>query len=376
MLSCQVDTHAPNAKQLLEQVTGAGGSPAGFLFGGLTTALGLRSTLLHLGQDLSGQLRILDFGCGSGRVTRWFKDLHPQSEIFGVDINPDAIAWCKANIPFATFDVGPTRPRLPYADESFDVIIAISVFTHLDMDFQWAWLDELKRILRPGGRLLASLQTDHTARSVLTAERYSQFLESGFLYLTADDRASVEGLPDFYQITYHSRSYLLREWSRWFSVDAIVEHGPFYRQGLAVLRKAPGTGQPELIQLPLACIGTPEAASKLKRSEVFLDGWCFDPDGNSVELAYAVNGGEWQSLPHDILRPDVSAYFGVICPDDRVGFRVALDLPLFHRGFHHVWLVDRRFPIPLSATFFEASPGAVRHVLDRLVRAASASSSR
>jgi spermidine synthase len=42
--------------------------------------------------------KILDFGCGCGRVTRWAADSLPNSQIFAVDIDPDVINWCKKEL--------------------------------------------------------------------------------------------------------------------------------------------------------------------------------------------------------------------------------------------------------------------------------------
>ena len=95
---------------------------------------------------------ILDFGCGCGRVTRYF---HAHGgEIAGSDVSRDAIDWCRANLRFARFEQTGLAPPLAFADASFDLVYALSVFTHLTEDLQLAWRDELRRVLRPGGRLL------------------------------------------------------------------------------------------------------------------------------------------------------------------------------------------------------------------------------
>jgi SAM-dependent methyltransferase len=97
---------------------------------------------------------VLDFGCGCGRVTRYFRDHH--GDVAGSDVNRDAVAWCRANLPFARFEVNGLAPPLAFDDASFDLVYALSVFTHLTADLQLAWRDELHRVLRPGGRLLVT----------------------------------------------------------------------------------------------------------------------------------------------------------------------------------------------------------------------------
>jgi len=95
---------------------------------------------------------VLDFGCGCGRVTRYFHEF--AGEVAGSDVSAQAIDWCRENLRFARFEVNGLAPPLAFADESFDLVYALSVFTHLTSELQLAWRDELRRVLRPGGRLL------------------------------------------------------------------------------------------------------------------------------------------------------------------------------------------------------------------------------
>jgi len=95
---------------------------------------------------------ILDFGCGSGRVIRHWRSL--KAEVFGTDYNSELVAWCRQYLGFAKFSVNQLDPPLPYEDQSFDLIYALSVFTHLDESRQAAWMAELARVLGPNGYLL------------------------------------------------------------------------------------------------------------------------------------------------------------------------------------------------------------------------------
>jgi SAM-dependent methyltransferase len=111
--------------------------------------------------------RILDFGCGAGRMIRWLDKVAAQSEIWGLDINARCIKWCQQNLsPPFKFATITTTPHLPFEDRYFDFIYCASVFTHID-DLADAWLLELKRITAPGGRIFITVHDSHTADLVI-----------------------------------------------------------------------------------------------------------------------------------------------------------------------------------------------------------------
>jgi len=97
---------------------------------------------------------VLDFGCGCGRVTRYWRDF--DGSVCGSDVSTKAIDWCRENLEFASFVRNGLAPPLDLDDGTFDLVYALSVFTHLTADLQVAWRDELRRVLKPGGRLLVT----------------------------------------------------------------------------------------------------------------------------------------------------------------------------------------------------------------------------
>lgn len=113
-------------------------------------------TLARNGIALRNLTAILDFGCGCGRVLRHFVG-RKGLRVYGTDYNPLPIAWCRANLAPAQFGVNKLAPPLDYPSATFDLIYALSVFTHLDEPLQRAWLDELRRICKPGGHLLITM---------------------------------------------------------------------------------------------------------------------------------------------------------------------------------------------------------------------------
>ena len=106
--------------------------------------------------------RILDYGCGQGRLTAELIDLGYTS-VLGIDSSPQMVRLAIENNPAATFLVNDGE-RLPVADASVDAVLLFAVLTCIPSDdHQKNLLREFKRILRPGGLLLISdypLQTD------------------------------------------------------------------------------------------------------------------------------------------------------------------------------------------------------------------------
>lgn len=122
--------------------------------GELYTADVVVKTLLDLGMSLSEGMRILDFGCSSGRVLRALAGYRPDLELLGCDPNHDAVAWANANLPIGRFFPSEKHPPLDLDDASVDVAFAISIWSHFAAEPALEWLEEMRRVLVPGGLLL------------------------------------------------------------------------------------------------------------------------------------------------------------------------------------------------------------------------------
>jgi SAM-dependent methyltransferase len=109
----------------------------------------------HVG-DIAQCESILDFGCGWGRIIRFFlRDVEP-SRLWGADPVEEMINLCKKQNKWCNFTTLNTRPPSPFPDNTFDLIYTFSVFSHLSEEMHKSWLVELSRILKPWGLLIAT----------------------------------------------------------------------------------------------------------------------------------------------------------------------------------------------------------------------------
>lgn len=119
---------------------------------------GIKQFVLDVqGEDwFSTPRKMLDFGCGAGKLLRHFVEEAEVSEIYGCDIDEPSIEWLRENLspPLRVFTCR-EEPGLDLPDNDLDLVLAMSVFTHLT-DHWAGWLLELHRVLKPGGRFVAT----------------------------------------------------------------------------------------------------------------------------------------------------------------------------------------------------------------------------
>jgi SAM-dependent methyltransferase len=144
--------------RLIELVSGQPDIPW-FLEGGRRAAASLRDALEGQRVGMESLDTLLDFGCGCGRVIRYWSRL--PGEVHGCDLDPVLVEWCRQHLPFAHFEQNALEPPLRYPDETFDLVYALSVFTHLPEVLQVPWMREMWRVLRRRGFLVF---TTHGAR--------------------------------------------------------------------------------------------------------------------------------------------------------------------------------------------------------------------
>ena len=158
--------------------------------------------------------RMLDFGCGAGRFLRNILDWGETAEIHGSDLDQPMADWAAANLcpPIAGVEVNGFDPPLAYPDDHFDVVTAFSVFTHLGLN--WAeWLLEVRRVLKPGGLLIASI-LDEACAEIFTEVPYEEDAVGMSIWAYANPT-----IP--YVNVLHSHWWLREHWGRAFEILSI-----------------------------------------------------------------------------------------------------------------------------------------------------------
>lgn len=119
--------------------------------------------LRYIVEQKTGQLqhkKLLDFGCGWGRITRMWLKVIPGKNIFAVDPMPEMINLCKSTIPQVNFiHTNPAPPISNFKPGTFDILTAYSVFSHLNKEYVNLWFSEFARLVKKDGLLFITTRS-------------------------------------------------------------------------------------------------------------------------------------------------------------------------------------------------------------------------
>ncbi len=157
-LTNRLDPIAIPSDDLIFDVVGGRNIIPQFLGAGAANHQFMQQLIRETKGALKPGARVLDWGCGCGRVARHWAAEASEIEFHGCDIHQQAIEWCSENMPFGQYKRTNLLPPLPYSDNHFDLIYGISVLTHLLFDAHYLWMAEIWRILKPGGMAILTAQ--------------------------------------------------------------------------------------------------------------------------------------------------------------------------------------------------------------------------
>jgi len=206
------------------------------------------------GTSAEKHLKILDFGCGCGRMSRFLNNYSSTNSIYACDVNPDHIKWCQKNLIGVQYSQNNVLPPLPYHDQMFDLVYSLSVFTHLSESTSIEWLTEMRRILKSDGVLIitihgqAALQIirdsiQHQAMFTLDQEQVietiNKFKEKQFIFYNYDrSTLDIAKAGEDYGNTFIYPEYIKNKWGKLgFTILDIISGGLRGWQDIVILRR-------------------------------------------------------------------------------------------------------------------------------------------
>ena len=231
-------------KDLIYRVAGTS-DPEWFVQSGRQSVKDIEAALRSVGRNLAEYTHVLDFGCGCGRIMLQLKEVIPLTLLTGVDIDSEAIAWLRPNVPGATLRVVNELPPMPLPEASFDLVYCHSVFTHLDSNYQDQWLAELSRVCKPGATLIVSfsglkalqeLEQQWIKANADPAPMRRELEDAGILFIT-DDGWKNGPFPEFYHSSFHTAQYVREHWGKYFKILNHIPSGSLGYQDFVVMER-------------------------------------------------------------------------------------------------------------------------------------------
>jgi len=204
------------------------------------------------GRPVTSLERVYDFGCGCGRLLRWFPVGIEGVRCFGSDVRAASIQWCRDNLQ-GRFFTNEVQPPLELESDSMDLVVSLSTFSHFNRRSNDVWIRELARVCKPDGLILVtthgafalaliSRSAEHQKGLYMEAGKAVDYLRrlgrEGFLFhgVPEDLVEKLDGPEPEYGQAFFNERFVEEEWSSHVEMLGAVPVGLSLFQDFYALR--------------------------------------------------------------------------------------------------------------------------------------------
>lgn len=267
-----------------------------------------RQILKMLFDDRAGDVDVLDFACGYGRLLRFLSLVMAPDRLLASDIQKDAVDFVSEQFGVPGVYSDPDPRRFDPA-RTFDLIWVASLFSHLSPNLFVAWLERLVGLLKPGGVLCFS------THDVSLLPQETSVPESGIQFFSHSENAALDS--SMYGTTFVTEAYVRRAIAAVAGSGAAcfrIRRGLAQEQDLYVAAVDRQRSLDALRGFRWGPWGWVDERRVLESGEIHLKGWAASLDDGCIPAVDVTVAGKRFVCPTGSVREDVQRVFG----DDRL----------------------------------------------------------
>jgi len=224
-----------------------------YIIGGMFHAACIATEIAQV-HDTEKTLDVLDFGFGAARIIRHLSRFWPQHRYHAAEVNAATLEHLNEVCPEVDGRHINPFPPSPFESESMDVVYAWSIWTHFNEVQARAWLEDVHRILRPGGCALITVHSESLVERYGTDPQFEErrkrrgadfdavmktYRETGFSFFPVypDSAADVGIDVDTFGMAFVSHQYVSEAWGDLFEFRSVFTAVPEWQDGVVLVKR-------------------------------------------------------------------------------------------------------------------------------------------